>query len=286
MNRELLMLVEAISREKNVERDVVFGAVELALAQATKKLYEGEVDIRVAIDRESGEYDTFRRWVVVPDDAGLQNPEAEEMLMDAEERVPRPVAEGGLRPLGPAHRQAHRARDLGLVRRQGRAFVEAHHDVAAQKPLDLHAALGAQMMPRSVHLAAEGHALLGQFAQVGEAHHLEPAGIGQDRVRPVHEPVQPAQPRDALGAGAKHEVIGVAEHDIGPERPDLLGIHPLPWRRRADRHEGRRADDAVRRRQAAGAGRAVGRQEFEMIGQAHAALIAQPYARNNRLASP
>ena len=88
MNRELLMLVEAISREKNVERDVVFGAVELALAQATKKLYEGEVDIRVAIDRDSGDYDTFRRWVVVPDDAGLQNPEAEEMLMDAEERVP------------------------------------------------------------------------------------------------------------------------------------------------------------------------------------------------------
>lgn len=88
MNRELLMLVEAISREKNVERDVVFGAVELALAQATKKLYEGEVDIRVAIDRDSGDYDTFRRWMVVPDDAGLQNPEAEEMLMDAEERVP------------------------------------------------------------------------------------------------------------------------------------------------------------------------------------------------------
>ena len=88
MNRELLMLVEAISREKNVERDVVFGAVESALAQATKKLYQGEVDIRVSIDRESGDYDTFRRWVVVADDAGLQNPEAEEMLMDAEDRVP------------------------------------------------------------------------------------------------------------------------------------------------------------------------------------------------------
>ena len=88
MNRELLMLVEAISREKNVERDVVFGAVELALAQATKKLYEGEVDIRVSIDRDSGDYDTFRRWVVVSDDAGLQNPEAEEMLMDAVDRVP------------------------------------------------------------------------------------------------------------------------------------------------------------------------------------------------------
>ena len=87
MNRELLMLVEAISREKNVERDVVFGAVELALAQATKKLYEGEVDIRVSIDRDSGNYETFRRWLVVPDDAGLQNPDAEELLMDAQERV-------------------------------------------------------------------------------------------------------------------------------------------------------------------------------------------------------
>jgi N utilization substance protein A len=88
MNRELLMLVEAISREKNVERDVVLGAVESALAQATKKLYQGEVDIRVAIDRDSGEYETFRRWLVVPDDAGLQNPDAEELLMDAQERVP------------------------------------------------------------------------------------------------------------------------------------------------------------------------------------------------------
>ena len=88
MNRELLMLVEAISREKNVERDVVLGAVEQALAQASKKLFGGDVDIRVAIDRDSGHYDTFRRWLVVPNDAGLQNPDAEELLMDAEERQP------------------------------------------------------------------------------------------------------------------------------------------------------------------------------------------------------
>ena len=87
MNRELLMLVDAISREKNVERDVVLGAVEMALAQATKKLYQGEVDIRVSVDRDSGNYETFRRWLVVPDDAGLQNPEAEELLMDAKERI-------------------------------------------------------------------------------------------------------------------------------------------------------------------------------------------------------
>lgn len=87
MNREMLMLVDAISREKSVERDVVFGAVEAALAQATKKLYKGEVDIRVSVDRDSGEYETFRRWLVVPDEAGLQNPDAEELLMDARDRI-------------------------------------------------------------------------------------------------------------------------------------------------------------------------------------------------------
>ncbi|GIX25351.1 MULTISPECIES: transcription termination factor NusA [Caldimonas] len=88
MNRELLMLVDAISREKNVERDVVFSAVEAALASATKKLYEGEVDIRVVIDRQTGEYETFRRWHVVPDEAGLQQPDAEILLFEAREQIP------------------------------------------------------------------------------------------------------------------------------------------------------------------------------------------------------
>ncbi|OUM01918.1 transcription termination factor NusA [Variovorax sp. JS1663] len=88
MNREMLMLVDAISREKNVERDVVFGAVESALAQATKKLYQGEVDIRVAVDRDSGDYETFRRWHVVPDEAGLQLPDQEILLFEAKEEMP------------------------------------------------------------------------------------------------------------------------------------------------------------------------------------------------------
>ena len=87
MNREMLMLIDAISREKNVERDVVLGAVELALASATKKLYKGEVDIRVAMDPDTGAYETFRRWLVVPDEAGLQNPDAEELLTDARDEL-------------------------------------------------------------------------------------------------------------------------------------------------------------------------------------------------------
>ncbi|MBU6438336.1 MAG: transcription termination/antitermination protein NusA, partial [Betaproteobacteria bacterium] len=88
MNREMLMLVDALAREKNVEKETVFAAVELALASATKKRYTGEVDIRVAINRDTGEYESFRRWLVVPDEAGLQNPESEVLLFEAKEQIP------------------------------------------------------------------------------------------------------------------------------------------------------------------------------------------------------
>ena len=87
MNRELLMLVDAIAREKSVEREVVFGAVEAALASATKKLHGGEVDVRVSVDRDTGVYETFRRWHVVPNEAGLQIPDAEVLLFEAQEQI-------------------------------------------------------------------------------------------------------------------------------------------------------------------------------------------------------
>lgn len=67
MSREMLLLVDALAREKNVSKDIVFGALELALASATKKRIHDEADVRVSVDRESGEFETFRRWLVVPD---------------------------------------------------------------------------------------------------------------------------------------------------------------------------------------------------------------------------
>jgi N utilization substance protein A len=88
MNRELLMLVDAISREKSVEREVVFAAVEAALASASKKLHGGEVDMRVTVDRETGAYETFRRWHVVADEAGLQLPDSEILHFEALEQIP------------------------------------------------------------------------------------------------------------------------------------------------------------------------------------------------------
>jgi N utilization substance protein A len=87
MSREILQLVDALAREKNVEADIVFGALEHALAQATKKRYEGDVDIRVSIDRETGAFESFRRWHVVPDDAGLQLPDQEILHFEAKEQI-------------------------------------------------------------------------------------------------------------------------------------------------------------------------------------------------------
>lgn len=87
MSREILMLVDALAREKNVDKEVVFGALEHALAQATKKRYEGEVDIRVSIDRDTGEFESFRRWHVVPDEAGLQLPDQEILYFEAKEQI-------------------------------------------------------------------------------------------------------------------------------------------------------------------------------------------------------
>ena len=71
MSKEILLVVDAVSNEKGVGKDVIFGALEAALASAARKLSEEERDVRVAIDRSTGEYETFRRWRVV-DDAETQ----------------------------------------------------------------------------------------------------------------------------------------------------------------------------------------------------------------------
>ncbi len=84
MSKEILMVVDAVSNEKGVEKDVIFEAIELALASATRKRHGDDLDVRVAIDRVTGEYDTFRRWMVFADDSNeLEDPDKELRLEDA-----------------------------------------------------------------------------------------------------------------------------------------------------------------------------------------------------------
>src|ERR1700712_4635379 len=102
MSREMLMLVDALAREKNVEKDIVFAALELALASATKKRFKDEeVDVRVEIDRESGEYKSFRRWQIVPDE-DHEMPAQQIALTDAtEQKLDKQLGEYVEEPLEP-----------------------------------------------------------------------------------------------------------------------------------------------------------------------------------------
>ena len=84
MSKDILMVVDAVSNEKGVEKDIIFEAIEAALASATRRKHGEDIEVRVSIDRESGEYDTFRRWLVFEDESTeLEVPDRELRMIDA-----------------------------------------------------------------------------------------------------------------------------------------------------------------------------------------------------------
>ena len=94
MSKEILMVVEATSNEKGVDREVIFEAIEAALASATRKRHAEDIDARVSVDRRTGDYATYRRWEVVEDEASVEDPHRQISLERARERDPR-VEVGG-----------------------------------------------------------------------------------------------------------------------------------------------------------------------------------------------
>ncbi len=89
MNREILLVVDAVSNEKGVAKEIIFEAIEAALASATRKKHSGDIDVRVQIDRKSGDYDTFRRWQVVDDeDPEFESPERQILVSYARRTHP------------------------------------------------------------------------------------------------------------------------------------------------------------------------------------------------------
>ncbi|NCF73512.1 MAG: transcription termination/antitermination protein NusA [Gammaproteobacteria bacterium] len=84
MSKEILMVVDAVSNEKGVEKDIIFEAIEAALASATRRKHGEDIEVRVTIDRETGEYETFRRWLVFADESTeLETPDRELRMIDA-----------------------------------------------------------------------------------------------------------------------------------------------------------------------------------------------------------
>ena len=88
MNKEILMVVDAVSTEKDVAKSVIFEAIEAALASATKKRNREDIEVRVSIDRETGDYETYRCWEIMPDgDEILEAPTRQIFLNDAHEKL-------------------------------------------------------------------------------------------------------------------------------------------------------------------------------------------------------
>lgn len=77
MSKEILYVVDSVSNERGIDKDIIVSAVEAGLAAATKKRYGADIDVRVTIDRDTGDYETFQRWLVVEDEAFTEHPDAE-----------------------------------------------------------------------------------------------------------------------------------------------------------------------------------------------------------------
>jgi len=118
--RELLLQADALAREKNVTKDIVFSALEMALASAAKKQFQDDADVRVAIDRNTGNFDTFRRWKVVADDAVELVPAQMLTLSEAQKRKPdvqiEDYIEDQLQPIDPRRIGAQTAKQVLLQR--------------------------------------------------------------------------------------------------------------------------------------------------------------------------
>jgi len=146
---------------------------------------------------------------------------------------------------GPAEGAVDGGADIFLFRGPGRAFVEDHGNVRAEGSLDVHALAGAEENFGAVEVGAKGDAVVGDFAEFGEAENLEAAAVGEDGAVPAHELMEAAEFANEAGAGAEVEVVGVAENDLCADFVELSRGGGFDGGLRADRHEGGGLDRAV-----------------------------------------
>ena len=150
--------------------------------------------------------------------------------------------------IGPANCSV-RGLARGFMRgRVGEAFVQHHHDVAAERELNVDRALGSEKVRIAVQMRTEEHAFVRDLAERVETEDLEPARIGKDGTRPRHELMKPAESFDTLVTRAKEQMVGVGKNDFGVEIiEEVTRREGFDGSLRADRHEDGGLDDAVGR---------------------------------------
>lgn len=162
MNKEILLVVDAMSNEKGIDRAIIIEAIESALAAATIKRHVADIDVRVTIDRTSGDHDTFRRWEILADDAEeFEFPDRQILLSDALEKDPAAEVGGYVEeqmeslPFGRIGAQAAKQVMMQKVREAERALVvEAYKD----RKGELVAGIVKRVERGNVYLDLGGHA--------------------------------------------------------------------------------------------------------------------------------
>ena len=212
MNRELLLLVDALAREKNVPKDIVFTALESALASATKKRFPNEIDARVSIDRETGDYESFRRWTVVPDEEH-EEPAHQLAITDAAERDPNlklgDVIEEPLEPIEFGRIGAQAAKQVILQKIRDAEREQILNDFLERRgqPADGHG---------QAHRARQRHRRIGPHRRHDPARPADPEGDAargrprprlrdQDRPHregPAADPVARSRPSSSCGCSS------------------------------------------------------------------------------------
>ncbi|HWH41165.1 MAG TPA: transcription termination factor NusA [Usitatibacter sp.] len=154
MSRDILLLVDALAREKNVAKDTVFLALEMALASATKKRFKDEVDVRVEIDRESGDYKAFRRWTVVPDEEH-EEPAHQIAITDA-------VAENAEAALGDVIEEPLEAETFGRIGAQAakQVILQKIRDAEREQILNDFLERGESLVTGTVKRAERGNLIV------------------------------------------------------------------------------------------------------------------------------
>jgi len=138
-----------------------------------------------------------------------------------------------------------------------------HHHVGAELTLDVDGPLGREDLRRAVHVRLEDDLVVVDPAQVGQREDLKAPAVGKEGPVPAHHEVQPAEVGYHVGAGAEHQVIRIAQDHLRPSRANMVGRDALDRPRRADRHEHRRLNLAMRRRKFPSSGFAVGRDNIQ-----------------------
>ncbi len=226
MNNEILMMADALSREKSVDKDVIFEAIEAALATATRKRHLRDIDARVAVHRDTGEYDTFRRWEIIDDEEELEFPDRQIYLSEARKTDPEAEIEGFVE-------EAMDAVDFGRIAAQAakQVIMQKVREAERKRIVEEFEPRQGEMVTGVVKRMERGDAIVdigGAEAKLDKTKMIPREGLRPgDRIRAVLEEVraEPRGPQLFLSRVGPELLIELFKLEVPEAGEGLIEIH-------------------------------------------------------------